>query len=46
MPGIPTVQCFIAEDYSLNSDHHENLKNYVVKMWLTAIYDDDDMSTI
>jgi len=38
------MQCFTAEDYSLDSGHHENFKKYIVKMWLTAI--NDDMSTI
>jgi hypothetical protein len=45
MPGVPTMQYFIAEDYSLNSGHYENFKNYIVKMWLIAIYD-DNMSSI
>ena len=30
---------------SLNCGHHENFKNYIVKMWFIATYD-DDMSTI
>jgi len=38
------MQCFIAEDYSLNTGHREKFKNCIFQMWLIAIY--DDVSTI